>query len=135
MMISHSEEFRRLQCSECAVVYYFPERWCACAHNEKKGWKCPNGHGQIFHGETEADKMRRERDRLAQRVAERDDEVRRQRELREAAERRTAAARGQVTKIKNRVGHGVCPCCNRTFENLHRHMTTQHPTFTAEAAE
>jgi hypothetical protein len=40
-----------------------------------------------------------------------------------------------VTKIKNRVGHGVCPCCTRSFQNLARHMASEHPTFAAEAAE
>lgn len=96
---------------------------------------CGYGHPQVFaKGESDLDKMRRERDRLAQRVAQRDDEITRQREMRERAERQASAARGQVTKIKNRVGHGVCPCCNRTFENLHRHMASKHPTF-AEAAE
>lgn len=28
------------------------------------------------------------------------------------------------------VGAGVCPCCNRTFKNLARHMAGQHPGFT-----
>jgi hypothetical protein len=64
-----------------------------------------------------------------------DDRIQQLREGREAAERRASAARGQVTKIKNCVGHGICPCCNRTFENQSRHMASQHPTFTAEAAE
>lgn len=97
---------------------------------------CPYGHPQHYPaGETEADKLRRERDRLAQRVAERDDEIRRQRERAEGLDRRLAATRGVVTRIKNRVGHGVCPCCNRTFEDLARHMASKHPTFSAEAAE
>jgi hypothetical protein len=26
----------------------------------------------------------------------------------------------------------VCPCCRRTFQNLMRHMQTQHPTFKGE---
>jgi hypothetical protein len=135
MMITETNEYRRLICSTCAVIYFFPEKWCAEAANEKRCWNCPNGHRQHFIGETEAERLRRERDRLTQRLAERDDEIRRQRELREATERRLSATRGQVTKIKNRVGHGVCPCCNRTFENLKRHMASKHPTFTAEAAE
>ena len=124
-------------CVQCKCDTWIPDE---LYHAAKCGagtvtFYCGYGHPQVFaKGETDLDKMRRERDRLAQRVAERDDEVKRQRELREAAERRSAAARGQVTKIKNRVGHGVCPCCNRTFENLHRHMASQHPTF-AEAAE
>ena len=124
-------------CYKCRCEMWIPQNLEQAARRSSKiEFFCAYGHGQIFaEGESEETKLRRERDRLAQRVAERDDEIRRQRERREAAERRTAAARGQVTKIKNRVGHGVCPCCNRTFENLHRHMTTQHPTFTAEAAE
>lgn len=35
----------------------------------------------------------------------------------------------QVTRIRNRVGHGVRPGCRRTFENLRRHRTNQHPGF------
>ena len=97
---------------------------------------CGYGHSQHFIvGETEAEKLRRERDRLAQRLAERDDEIKRQRELREGTERQLSATRGVVTRIKNRVGHGVCPCCNRTFGDLSRHMATKHPTYAAEAAE
>lgn len=39
---------------------------------------CPNGHSLTF-GDTELDKLRRERDRLAQRVAEKDDAIARAR--------------------------------------------------------
>lgn len=126
----------KMQCGECGIEFAVPDAF----YNERKndrprlGWYCPNGHSRIFC-EGESDKLRRERDRLVQRLAEKDDAIRQQREQREAAERRAAAARGQVTKIKNRVGRGVCPCCNRSFENLSRHMSSQHPTFTAEAAE
>lgn len=124
-------------CCRCKADIWLPlDLYSAAQRSSRISFWCPYGHEQHFReGPSDLDKMRQERDRLAQRVAERDDEIRRQRELREAAERRTAAARGQVTKIKNRVGHGVCPCCNRTFENLARHMTSQHPTFTSEAAE
>lgn len=37
--------------------------------------------------------------------------------------------------MKNRVANGVCPCCNRHFENLERHMKGQHPDFQPEAGE
>lgn len=105
-----------------------------CRKNPSIFFHCPNGHSRHF-SESAADRLRKERDRLAQKVAEKDDEIRHQREIAEAAERRSSAARGQITKLKNRVGRGVCPCCNRTFENLARHMGTKHPTFAAEAAE
>ena len=32
----------------------------------------------------------------------------------------------QNKKLK-RLTNGVCPCCNRTFSNLHNHMLKQHP--------
>jgi hypothetical protein len=99
-------------------------------------YSCAYGHEQhLCAGESDETKLRRERDLLTQRLAEKDDEIKRQRELHEATERQLSAAKGRVTRIKNRVSHGVCPCCNRTFENLQRHMHSKHPTFTAEAAE
>ena len=38
---------------------------------------------------------------MAERIAEKDDEIRSERELREAAERSAAAAKGNVTKLRN----------------------------------
>lgn len=35
--------------------------------------------------------------------------------------------------LRNRAAAGVCPCCNRTFEQLGRHMTTKHPEYVKEA--
>jgi hypothetical protein len=94
---------------------------------------CPNGHGQVYtKGETEEQKLRRERDRLKQEAAYLNDRVEEERAARQLAERRTSAAKGQITKMKNRAAAGVCPCCNRTFANLHRHMSSQHPGFVKE---
>lgn len=125
-------------CYKCKCKMWIPDELNIAALNARGEipFHCAYGHRQFYlEGESEETKLRRERDRLAQRLAEWQDEARSEREKKEAAERRAAAARGQVTKIKNRVGHGVCPCCNRTFENLARHMNSKHPTFTAEAAE
>ena len=127
-------------CCNCKVQMWVPDALQEAAkHNRGPNgiqFYCAYGHSQHYLiGESETDKLRRERDRLAQRIAERDDELKRQRELRQGTERRLAATQGVVTRIKNRVGKGVCPCCNRTFENLHRHMHTKHPTYAAEAAE
>ena len=125
------------QCCTCKCEVWIPDDlYTAAKHSARINFYCSYGHSMVFaQGESDLDKMRRERDRLAQQIAYKDDRIKALREDAEAASRSAAAARGQVTKIKNRVGHGVCPCCNRTFQNLHRHMTTEHPTFTAEAAE
>lgn len=51
--------------------------------------------------------------------------------------RRLSAQRGVTTRIKNRVKHGVCPCCQRTFRQLAAHMKSKHPDFvsTTESKE
>lgn len=126
-------------CHKCKSQMWIPDDLNAAALKARSSqimFYCAYGHGQHYlEGESEETKLRRERDRLAQRVAERDDEIRRQRELREGTERQLSATRGVVTRIKNRVGAGVCPCCTRSFSNLRRHMETEHATYRAEAAE
>jgi hypothetical protein len=92
---------------------------------------CTHGHGQCFaKGETEADKLRRERDALKQREAYYEDQLREARESAEKERRRANGYKGHATKITKRAKAGVCPCCNRSFENLRRHMASKHPTFT-----
>lgn len=119
-----------IKCFKCGELFCMANDLFTVAKRSGKNFWCPNGHQQHFVlGPTEADKLRQERDRLAQRIAQKDDEIKRQRELREHTERRLAAAKGQVTKIKNRVGAGTCPCCNRTFQQLARHMEHKHPEY------
>ena len=128
-----NEDYRQLCCSECGIIYFFPERWCDKAADNHKGWKCPNGHGQVFR-ESEKDELRRERDRLKQRLAQKDDDIRHALDDAQHERRRAATFKGHLTKAKKRIGKGTCPCCNRHFENLERHMASKHPQY-AEAAE
>lgn len=125
-------------CFRCKCQMWIPDELNAAALQGRGEipFYCAYGHRQFYiEGESEATKLRRERDLLAQRIAQRDDEIKRQRELREGTERQLSATRGVVTRIKNRVGHGVCPCCNRTFGDLARHMASKHADYAQEAAE
>ncbi len=118
-------------CCRCKTDIYLPEALYEAAQKSTSiTFYCPYGHSQIFAaGETEADKLRRERDRLAQKLAEKDDEIASQRRLREETERRLSAQKGQVTKLKKRAAAGTCPCCQRTFSNMASHMKNQHPEY------
>jgi septal ring factor EnvC (AmiA/AmiB activator) len=126
------EQFRRLCCSSCGILYFFPEKWCDKAADEKTSWQCPNGHGQKFRT-SEKEELRQERDRLKQRVAEKDDEIAEQRRMREETERSLVATKGHVTRVKKRAAAGTCPCCQRTFSNMAEHMKRQHPKFVEES--
>lgn len=118
-------------CFRCGIRFDVPAKWKAARLNDKTTFYCPNGDAQHFT-ESELDRVRRERDRLKQQIAERDDSIARARQRADAAERSASVRKGVITRLKRRAAAGVCPCCNRTFENLQRHMSSQHPTFAAE---
>lgn len=111
----------------CGVVYTVPE--VVMDQQRKAGGYhyCPNGHQQGWgKGETENDKIRRERDLLIQRIAQKDDELR-------DKERLLADERKKAAKVKKRSAHGICPCCNRTVSQMARHMKSKHPDFIVSA--
>ena len=91
-----------------------------------KNWfYCPNGHRIHFTGESDETRLRRE-------LNNEREENNHLRYRIDHANRSRAALRGQVTKIKRRVGKGICPCCRRNFANLKRHMEGQHPNWSEE---
>jgi len=114
-------------CCNCGVAIVMPQELLNRYRGNHEWFHCVNGHRQHFPQETELEKTKK--------LLESERRWREQeRAKREAAERQVIAAKGQITKIKNRVGNGVCPCCNRTFVNLQRHMGTKHPDFKSEEA-
>jgi len=92
---------------------------------------CPNGHGLAYTSPSEADRLRTQ---LAQEQHNREQVEAARTELanqRDHLERRVAAQRGVVTRVRNRAKNGMCPCCKRHLPELHRHMQTEHPEFQA----
>lgn len=129
----------KIKC-RCGVAFWLTADTDRHLRMSSQTFYCPFGHASVWpQGESEEDKLRRERDRLKQENA-RLEEMQRmalatanaQRDQRLAAERSASAYRGQVTRLKNRAAAGVCPCCNRTFVNLRRHMAAKHAGFLAE---
>lgn len=124
------EDLVERQCPVCGIHYAIPRFFYEKRlEGSGKDWYCPNGHCLVIT-ESTADKLRRERDQLRQRIAERDDTITNLYDRVETEERRTAAYKGHVTKLKKRASAGVCPCCQRSFENLRRHMASKHPAYT-----
>lgn len=120
--------FEDQQCCDCGIPFRVPTGYTDLRRRDGKQFFCPNGHGMTY-GESELDRFRRERDQLKQDAARLEDNIRFYREARDVADRRAGAARGQITKLKKRAQAGICPCCNRQFVQLARHMQTKHPDF------
>lgn len=124
-------------CYTCKCEMWLPQALYDAAQHAKGviTFYCAYGHGQVFaKGETDLDKMRRERDRLYQEMAYKDDllkEIGRKLDASQDMLRREKAA---ATKAKKRSAAGTCPCCHRTFRQMALHMANKHPTFKAEKA-
>lgn len=109
------------QCPVCFIHYAAPEDMFIRKEKDGGNWYCPNGHNIVFR-ESLADKLKRK-------VASLESNNQYLRESKGRTERQLSAHKGQVTKIKNRIANGVCPCCKRTFADVARHMKNQHPDF------
>ena len=114
------------RCASCGVQYGVTAEFDEDRRNDGKAFYCPNGH-TLSYGETEVDRIRRERDRLKQSLAEID-------QSRAAAWNRAKEETAKREKVEKelkrqqrRVNAGVCPCCNRSFVALARHMQVKHP--------
>ena len=117
-----------MNCSECGAVYGLSERYRSAREDDGASWWCPNGHGQSYH-ETALDDAKKALAREQHYREQAEADATRQREFREHTERRLASTQGVITRTKNRISKGVCPCCSRSFQNLKRHMGSQHPGY------
>lgn len=115
--------------TDCGISFAVPDRWQEQKRNDHSIFYCPNGHQRAYNGESEEEKLRRENQRLVQKRAELEDDIRDRDAKLENERKRSTAFKGHVTRIKNRVSNGVCPCCNRTFRDLSRHMATKHKDY------
>jgi hypothetical protein len=125
------------ECCNCGIIFAMTEDF----HQEKlkhrnndnrRSFYCPNGHAQWYLGETEEQKLKRE---LEQAKKDRDWYDRNYAAARKEADhqrRRANGYKGHATRITKRVKAGVCICCNRTFQDLARHMATKHPQLTPQ---
>ena len=120
-----TETLTKMTCGKCAGCYAISERFRQECHDDAigLGWNCPYCKCWWgYPGKTEAEKQRERADQAEARE--------RNLKCRAATlERSRNALKGVVTKTKRRIGKGVCPCCNRTFQDLQRHMAGKHPEY------
>jgi hypothetical protein len=121
-------------CWKCKCEVWLPAPlYNAAKHSSRISFFCSYGHEAIFsEGETEADKLRRERDRLVQQMAQRDDVIRQQSKELERERAAVRALKDGSARAHKRAKAGTCPCCKRTFRQVALHMRNKHPEFKAE---
>jgi hypothetical protein len=114
---------------DCGIVFAVPNGWLDQKQRDHSTFYCPNGHARCFSRESEFEsalRLAREAQDSLARERSRHDQTK---AALEHEERSKLAVRGHLTRTKKRVAAGVCPCCNRTFQDLGRHMSGQHPKY------
>lgn len=124
-IVIQGRRFEWHECITCGVIFTVPSV-VIDQHRTYGGYHCcSNGHQQGWDKNgSEIERVRRERDRLKQKIAEKDDEIL-------EARRATVAETEKVKRLERRAKAGTCPCCKRTFQNMAIHMRKQHPDFAA----
>ncbi len=112
-----------VDCCSCKAVY-------AITNDSQEGYKRTNKSFWCpYCGRTQAyleEHVEKKLERQLQRERQQHDQTRADRDR---IERSRAAVAGALTKKKRQVErtmNGVCPCCNRHFKNLERHMKSKH---------
>jgi len=114
-----SIEFVTITCCNCRMPFGMSRAFYNARSNDHKLFYCPAGHDQYFSGKSEAEKLREEVERKSQMI-----DAANQRASRLERQRDDVAKAHK--RMRERIRNGVCPCCNRTFQNLLRHMQTEH---------
>ncbi len=114
------------ECCNCHAQFAMTEQLNREKRNDHTLFYCPRGHGQQYTAMSDAEKIRREKVEVENRLQARINE---ETHLRLVAEKALKSETTKRRKIEKRVAKGVCPCCNRTFEDLARHMSGKHKDF------
>lgn len=103
-----------VECCSCGHVIFMTDDFMTRRKRDHNSWYCiACGTNQSWRGESDIDKIRRERDAYKQRE--------------ETIRADLEATRKKMERLNKRVTRGVCPCCNRTFKQLATHMKNKHP--------
>lgn len=105
-------------CYSCGVLFAMTEDFRAHRLRTRDDFYCPNGHSQRYVGPTAEEKLKEAEAR----------ELALQDQL-DASVRDAETTRQALLRDRERFANGVCPCCNRSFDNVRRHMATKHPEY------
>ena|SRR3972149_18081 len=109
--IAHQTTLETEECCKCGVIFAMPASTLQNLKERGGDFWCPNGHPQHYI-ENEVQRLRKKLDeqtRTASLMAD-----------------RAMKAEKKTERLLKRAKAGVCTCCNRTFQNLARHMKSKH---------
>lgn len=119
-IIEFTHEYVLVTCGAegCDQTFGMHQRFYDQTKRTGEGWYCPKGHSRRWAGKTTEQRLRE----VEAQVVHTKDQL-------AAAAREAEEMRVRLLRDRQRFANGVCPCCNRSFTNVMRHMKTQHPDY------
>ncbi len=99
----------------CGFVFAVPADFRTSRYDDHKTFYCPRGCCQHYPQESDAERLRRQVNRLTAQLDQ------------ETAE--SGSLRRKLSRTQSRISKGVCPCCKQSFMNLKGHMANKHPSY------
>lgn len=123
-----------IKCGACHIRFAIPDDMLRRVKERGDWFWCPSGC-KICYSKTEIGRLRDQLDWEKRRNGWMSHSL----DQAEAEAKHQAAKargfKGALVKQKKRIGNGVCPCCQRHFTNVERHMKSQHPDFAGTEKE
>jgi hypothetical protein len=115
-------------CCECGVIFGLESGYRSVLQKNGKTFHCPNGHGQ-WYGKSESDRLKEALDAERRTSQYWRGHWETERNAKNGMKGQLQKTKNELSRTKQRISNGVCPCCHRQFVNLHRHMNNQHPDY------
>ena len=129
-------KMHNLQCARCGIPFGIPKDFEERRREDHTEFRCPLGHVNYYPQDTEAKRLKRQlvkaREQLVsqkKRTEWAEMATKKAKEAEQRAKNKTRAVKGHLTRSKKRAAAALCPCCNRSFVQLRRHMKLKHPDF------
>lgn len=117
--------FTTESCCSCGVVFAMTDEFKQARLRDRDRFYCPNGHSQSYIGKSDRELAYEAKQALRKAETRLQAEV----DQRKASNRELKAKERELRRLRQRAAGGACPCCNRTFVQLSRHIKNQHPGF------
>ena len=108
-------ELTEINCGKCGGTYAINERYRKQKYEDSSAWHCP--YCQCSWGYVKGENAQ---------LREQIESERKRTQLALQRENEERAEKDRLARKLKRVNRGVCPECNRSFQNIARHMACKH---------
>lgn len=111
-----------IECAGCHMDFGITPAFVRRRRADHKTFWCPAGCSNHYPGESALERAQRERDAARAKATAVEDQL-------QAARDDAEQVRRTLVRERARFAAGVCPCCDRSFVEVRRHIETKHPDY------